>query len=340
MAEVVELNRADVEPRQRVYEFRASHKADGKGRTRVAGYASVWGSLNSFGEIFVPGAFTDTLARKSDEKPLTMLWQHREPIGRWEIPPSTEDERGLYLEGPISKTRTGQDAEVLLRDGAVTGLSIGFVPEVWAFAEPGEHVTFDTPFGPRSFKVDEWVVYVLKADLLETSLVFAPSDDEARLTEVRSKLAKAERALPALRAGASWEDAAYSMALLMGGRGAAAFVDLPDVEHRKLFARIAEAYAKFDREAPAYVRHPTFSKVEFRHDEREVFHDRYLRKTLDSVVAGAAGVEGALSRETRSTAEKAVSLLTDLLARKSEQEQLAEIAALLSTAADAVVRKD
>jgi HK97 family phage prohead protease len=318
---------------------------------RVKGYASVWGSLNSHGEIYVPGAFADTLATKSADKPLVMKLEHRDLIGKWDVPPSKEDETGLYLEGGISATTDGRDAQVLVNDGALTGLSIGFWPEVYAYAEPGEFVSFDTPIGRWSSQCDDWCIYMLKVDLVETSLVGAPSDDEARLRarDVAELLDKAQRALPALREGSTWEDAAYSLALLLGGRGAAAFRELPDLEHRKLFARVAETYAKFDRQVPAYSRFPDYAAIEFRHDERDVFSDRYLRKSLDSVVAGSAGIVGPLSDETRAVAQSAIAALTDACARTAPDEAtahgfdlegLAEVAASLRSAAGALRQTD
>ena len=323
---------------RRTYELRASTR-DAEGRTLIEGHASVWGSLNSYGEVFVPGAFAESLERKSDARPFVMAWLHREPIGRWSE--YREEETGLYVAGPISKTRQGEDAATLVSDGAITGLSIGFWPEEWTFAEPGEQVTFETQLGRFTYRFDEWVIYVTKADVVEASLVIAPADDEARL--IQRALEQARRALPALEREASWEDAAYSMALLMGGRGAAAFAELPDLERRKLYARVAIAYERHGKTPPAYEPKPHYPSIEFRHDERELFHDRYLGKQLDSIVAGAAGFGGALSAETREKAKAAVSLLTDLAARRSAEEELADLSALLrQTAAMAadLTRKD
>jgi HK97 family phage prohead protease len=125
-----------------------------------------------------------------------MGYQHRDAVGKWST--RREDEIGLYLEGPVSDTSLGRDALTLAHDGVLTGLSVGFWPRSWQYAEPGERVTFETPFGTRSYQFDEWVVYVLEAELAEASLVIAPSDDEARLIRTRSarvrELAEAERA--------------------------------------------------------------------------------------------------------------------------------------------------
>lgn len=311
-----EARPAAPEVRRRSFPFAIREQSQRGGAVWIAGLASVAGNLNSYGEVFVPGSWTNTLASKSERKPIPMGLYHREAIGKWAEAADTLE--GLDLAGPISDTAAGRDAATLARDGVITGLSVGFWPNAYQFADPGERVSFDTPYGERSYQFEEYVVYIVEAELLEASLVVAPADDDARF-EVRSVLAAARRALPALaRDGASWEDTAYSMALLMGGRGAAAFADLPDFEHRALFERVASSYRRHGRTAPEYRRHPIYHDVEFSHDEREVFHDRYLRKTLDALCAGLSGVTGQLSTRTREAADQAATALAACLARGHE----------------------
>lgn len=168
-----------------VLEFRAATESrDGDDRTWVRGVAVAWDSRNSFGETFVPGAFTATLQSRGDRKPLAMRWMHRTTVGRWTEHAESRD--GLEVAGPLSDTATSRDEAIpLLRDGAVTGLSVGFIPRRWRFADVGERVVFQTPLGERSYTPDEPTIFVLEADLMEVSLVDMPSDDDARLTEVR-----------------------------------------------------------------------------------------------------------------------------------------------------------
>lgn len=168
-------------------QFRAApaKKAD-DGRTWVGGLGVAWDSRNAYDEVFVPGAFTRTLGERSDTKPLVIRWLHRTPIGRWSE--HIEDRDGLRLGGYLSDTATVRDeAAPLLRDGAVTGLSVGFWPRLWRFADTGERVEFDTPFGKRSYDVEEPTIFVLDADLMEVSLVDSPADDDARLDELRDQ---------------------------------------------------------------------------------------------------------------------------------------------------------
>jgi len=141
-------------------------KADGT----FAGYASVFGGRDSYGDRVLPGAFAASLQahQKAGTAP-ALLWQHdqREPVGRWlEL---REDATGLHVEGRLTLATTrGQDALALLKDGALSGLSIGFrIPDGGAVMA-GE------------------VRELRQVDLAEISLVTLPADSHARVREVRS----------------------------------------------------------------------------------------------------------------------------------------------------------
>lgn len=200
--------------------------------TTIGCYGVGYGVENAYGRVFVPGAFAESIQELNaslDTKPLPIGWMHDIPIGKFT---TLRDElKGPYLEGQLSGTSAGQDAGVLAADG-LTAVSVGFVAQVYQWADKGELVSFDTPYGKKTYQADDYVLYVVKAQLVECSMVLVGADDEARITVVQSLLEKADRALPGLATDASWEDVAYSMALLMGGRGASAFQELPELEHR------------------------------------------------------------------------------------------------------------
>lgn len=298
---------------RRHYEIRAEGGSD---RT-VRGYASVWGSRNSYCEVFVPGAFTETIAARDADNPLPMLWLHREPIGAWnEV---AQDVHGLSLGGRVSDTQTGNEALTLVGDRALNGLSIGFRPMEEYWAEPGETVTFENELGKFTYSNERTTFYITRAQLVETSLVVAPSDDEARL--VRSAVEQLGGALPALRdESTSWEDVAFSMALLMGGRGAGAFRDVEEHQRRAVYTRLASQYERHDKTPPAFTAEPEFSQVSFAHDEREVFADRYLRKNLSAIEASTRGIEGPLTGDTLEAAQRAVDVLRPLIADEPDPE--------------------
>lgn len=89
---------------------------------RFAGYAGLFDIPDADRDTIRKGAFTKTLAERSDTLPL--LWQHRpsQPIGV--IEQATEDERGLRVIARID--HMDSRAAKMLVDGKVSGLSFGY----------------------------------------------------------------------------------------------------------------------------------------------------------------------------------------------------------------------
>ena len=137
------------------------------------GYGSIFNEIDSYGDVVAPGAFRRTLkeAKAAGRMP-SLLWQHDpdEPCGVWLS--MTEDDQGLLVRGKLSDTECGRDAYTLLKDGALSGLSIGF------------------SIFPNGYKVDEKTgIRTLTAiKLWEVSLVTFPANDPARVTAVKSTL--------------------------------------------------------------------------------------------------------------------------------------------------------
>lgn len=157
------------------------------------GYGSVFNIVDSQADIVAPGAFRRTLAehRKAGTMP-AMLWQHdtREPIGVWEH--IGEDKTGLQVRGRlVLETRRGAEALALMKAGAITGLSIGYVAVESAR---------DERRGIRT---------LLDVNLLEVSPVTFPAQSAARIHHVKrggdaeraEVWASYRRAMRALRAG-------------------------------------------------------------------------------------------------------------------------------------------
>lgn len=104
--------------------------APGKAGTAgvIVGYGSVFNIKDDQGDIVARGAFAASLRqyRKTYTKP-AMLWQHddRRPCGVWTK--TEEDAVGLLLRGQLNLgTQLGREAYQLVKQGAVTGLSIGY----------------------------------------------------------------------------------------------------------------------------------------------------------------------------------------------------------------------
>ena len=260
---------------------------------------------NYYGRIIVPGAFNASLKKRpTRQKPLVMGYEHgtlsgTNPIGSWRKAVDDPDAGVQLSEGRISNTAQGRDVATLVADNAITGLSIGFITQGVKYVAAGEDVEFKTPFGTRAYKLaddGEGATFITQGELLETSIVSTPADDEGRLKQ--SFAAQAAKLLPGLDLEADWDDVAYSMALLQGGRGAAAFSDLPQLERVALYQRLASGYERHGKTVPPYDPEPEFKAVPFAHDEREVFTQRYAAKAGATYAAGLEGLSaGPLSRE-------------------------------------------
>lgn len=172
-----------------VFEVRATGD-DGS----VEGYGSVFGVKDSYDDVIAAGAFARSLGehRAAGTMP-AMLWQHdaSEPIGIWTD--MTEDSKGLKIKGRLAlETSRGKEAHALLKMGALNGLSIGFVSKQWAYDK------------------DTDVRTLTEVDLWEVSVCTFPSNEKARVTNVKSsdELATPKDAERSLRdAGFSKADA-------------------------------------------------------------------------------------------------------------------------------------
>ena len=99
-----------------------------------SGYGAVFGNIDNGGDVIEPGAFTKALAEGWERVKILAL--HNDcwlPIGKpLEL---REDENGLFLKAKISDTSMGKDIKVLLKDGVLNELSIGYDPVVFDFDE-------------------------------------------------------------------------------------------------------------------------------------------------------------------------------------------------------------
>lgn len=148
-------------------------EADGS----FSGYGSVFGIEDSYKEVVAPGAFERTL-REWEQKGRfpSLLWQHdqRQPIGVWTK--MQEDGKGLYVEGMLLKDDVfrAKEAYALMKAGALSGLSIGFVTRGDSFDEKTRIRTLN------------------EIDLWECSICTFPANDAARIGAVKAALKAGE----------------------------------------------------------------------------------------------------------------------------------------------------
>ena len=92
---------------------------------KFSGYASVFNRLDSGGDMVMPGAFAESLRRRSGR--IRMLFGHdpKEPVGTWDE--LREDDHGLWASGRLVPGVPRADSlKRLIERGALDGLSIGF----------------------------------------------------------------------------------------------------------------------------------------------------------------------------------------------------------------------
>lgn len=133
------------------------------------GYGSIFGNVDSYNEIVAKGAFEKSLnEHKQNGTNVVMLWQHdrRSPIGIWKE--LREDDLGLVGKGEINlEVQQGREAYSLMKQGALTGLSIGY-----------EEIDVN-------YQGDHLILNELK--LHEISPVTFPANDAARISAVKAK---------------------------------------------------------------------------------------------------------------------------------------------------------
>ncbi len=101
-----------------------------------SGYGAVFSNIDSGGDIIEPGAFTKTIAEGVGR--VKILSGHNEsllPIG---VPLELrEDAKGLFLKAKISDTTLGKDVKILIQDGVLCELSIGYDPVTFEYDAEG-----------------------------------------------------------------------------------------------------------------------------------------------------------------------------------------------------------
>lgn len=142
----------------------AEIKMGAEGSLKFEGYASMFGGLDSYGDTVKAGAFKNTINDR--DRPIQLRWNHFGPvIGKYVE--MYEDEKGLYVRGELTKGhRQAEDTAALLRHGAISGLSIGYI------AKDSEQVG-----NVRELK---------EIELVEISVVEEPADNSAHISSVKS----------------------------------------------------------------------------------------------------------------------------------------------------------
>ena len=145
-----------------------------------SGYGAVFGNVDWYNDVILPGAFKASLDKWKTKKKLPpVLWNHNdsEPIGIYTN--IYEDEKGLFVEGKllIDDVPRAKSTHALLKAGAIDGLSIGYSTK-------------------KANQQGNGVRELIEVDIGEISIVTQPANDRSLITSVKSKLDDGE--LPTL----------------------------------------------------------------------------------------------------------------------------------------------
>lgn len=134
------------------------------------GYASVFGGRDSYDDTIENGAYAETLKNRRYKPAMFFSHNPSRPIGKWLD--LREDDRGLFVAGSLTLGSTdGKNTYELMKDEAMSGLSIGFLrPKEGEFEMRGD------------------LRVLKKINLVEISPVTMPADDDARVSGVKSAI--------------------------------------------------------------------------------------------------------------------------------------------------------
>lgn len=149
------------------------------------GYGNVFDIIDSYRDVVMPGAFTQTLEEHKEAETMPkLLWQHdtAEPIGVYtEV---KEDDHGLYVEGQLAvddSVPVADKAYSLLKRKALDGLSIGYT-----IYPGGQH-----------WNEDDKVMELTNINLWEMSIVTFAANPASGVETIRSAFDAGE--LPTVR---------------------------------------------------------------------------------------------------------------------------------------------
>lgn len=105
---------------------RVEVKGEGEGGIlHIKAYALAFGNIDSRGDIIMPGACDGFLAGPDADR-MALCWQHDRATVIGKITDKGVDDYGMWIEADVLPTSAGNDAAILLKNGAVKEFSIGY----------------------------------------------------------------------------------------------------------------------------------------------------------------------------------------------------------------------
>lgn len=152
---------------------------DGLAEGQFAAYASVFGNKDSYGDIVMPGAFSDTLSEwKSSGNYIPLLWGHdfslHGDIGY--VVDAVEDEKGLLVTAQLDlEDADGQKAYRRIKGRRVNQMSFAYDVIDGGFEKSGD----EEFYALRKLKLHEVSVVMVGANQ-ETEILAVKSAQDAR----------------------------------------------------------------------------------------------------------------------------------------------------------------
>lgn len=159
--------------------FVVKFKVDGLADGEFMGYASVFGNKDSYGDVVIKGAFTNTIAEwERKGVPIPLLWGHNtaDPdFNLGHIISAVEDDRGLKVHGKLDmESPKAAQTYRLLKSGRVNQMSFAYS------VRDGAYVETDGASGRDSY-------YELRElDLFEVSIVPIGANQETEILAVKA----------------------------------------------------------------------------------------------------------------------------------------------------------
>ena len=134
----------------------------------VKGYGSIFGNVDSDGDIINKGAYRKTVEENGSR--VKYLYQHDmdKPLGK--MRELYEDEKGLVFEAEIPKTQLGKDVIELMRSGVITENSVGIIPVKKEMVDGHRHLN--------------------EVRLFEISAVTLAANDQAMILDVKGNVSR------------------------------------------------------------------------------------------------------------------------------------------------------
>lgn len=131
----------------------------------VKGYGSVFGNIDSDGDMIMMGAYKKTIQENGER--VKYLYQHdiEKPIGK--MRELYEDSTGLAFVAEVPKTRLGMDVIELIKSGVITENSVGIMPI-------------------QKRMVDDYRE-IAEVKLYEISAVTLAANDQAKIMDVKNE---------------------------------------------------------------------------------------------------------------------------------------------------------